>query len=435
MIVLIDILSIAAMVGMILLIILYPTLKIGKLHFSTFYFPLLLVAIIFLIFPFFDKSELKDALFTNTPINPLKILVLFLSISVLSIGLDKSGFFSFLASWSIKRVRQSQYALFFFLYLLISVTTIFTSNDIVILTFTPFIIHLAKEGKFKPLPYLVMEFVAGNTFSMLLQIGNPTNIYLSTAFGVDFVRYFEVMAVPTLIIGVFSIAVLLLIFHRDLSKPIEHFDLEVKKVNDPFLMYVSLIHLVLAIICLAISNIIGIEMWMITLGFALSMSVILIVYSIVKKKNEIGLNYKKLPYSLVPFILSMFVIIMAEDGTGLFGWFASILNSIENPIIEGWAYLASSTLACNFVNNIPMSLMFSRILDGNLVSVFSVIIGSNLGALLTPIGALAGIMWMSILKHKGVYFSFGEFMKYGAIITGFMLIGALGAVSLIPFFI
>jgi arsenical pump membrane protein len=131
----------------------------------------------------------------------------------------------------------------------------------------------------------------------------------------------------------------------------------------------------------------------------------------------------------------MFVIIMAEDGTGLFGWFASILNSIENPIIEGWAYLASSTLACNFVNNIPMSLMFSRILDGNLVSVFSVIIGSNLGALLTPIGALAGIMWMSILKHKGVHFSFGEFMKYGAIITGFMLIGALGAVSLIPFFI
>ena len=314
-------------------------------------------------------------------------------------------------------------------------TTIFTSNDIVILTFTPFIIHLAKEGKFKPLPYLVMEFVAGNTFSMLLQIGNPTNIYLSTVFGVDFVRYFEVMAVPTLIIGVFSIAVLLLIFHRDLSKPIEHFDLEVKKVNDPFLMYVSLTHLVLAIICLAISNIIGAEMWMITLGFALSMSVILIVYSIVKKRNEIGLIYKKLPYSLVPFILSMFVIIMAEDGTGLFGWFASLLNSIENPILEGWAYLASSTLACNLVNNIPMSLMFSRILDGNLVSVFSVIIGSNLGALLTPIGALAGIMWMSILKHKGVHFSFGEFMKYGAFITGFMLIGALGAVSLIPFFI
>ena len=117
MIVLIDILSIAAIVGMILLIIFFPTLKIGKLHLSTFYFPLLLVAIIFLIFPFFNKSELQKALFTNNPINPLKILILFLSVSVLSIGLDKSGFFSFLASWSIKKVKQSQHALFLFLYL------------------------------------------------------------------------------------------------------------------------------------------------------------------------------------------------------------------------------------------------------------------------------------------------------------------------------
>ena len=435
MIVLIDILSILAMIGMILLIVFYPTLKIGKLHFSTFYFPLLLVALIFLIFPIFDKSGLKEALFTNTPINPLKILILFLSISVLSIGLDKSGFFSFLASWSIKRFHESQYALFFALYLFISLTTIFTSNDIVILTFTPFIIYLSKEGKFNPLPYLVMEFVAGNTFSMLLQIGNPTNIYLSTVFGVDFVKYFEVMAIPTLIIGASSIVILLLIFHKSLSKPIEHFDLEVKKVEDKFLMYVSLIHLGLAIICLAISNIIGIEMWMITLGFAISMSIILIVYSLVKKKNEVAIIYKKLPYSLIPFILSMFVIIMAEDGTGLFGSIAYLLNSIENPVFEGWAYLVGSTLACNFVNNIPMSLMFSRIIDGNLISVFSTIIGSNLGALLTPIGALAGIMWMSILKHKGVHFSFGEFIKYGAVITGFMLIGALGAVALIPLFI
>ena len=435
MIVLIDILSIAAIVGMILLIIFFPTLKIGKLHLSTFYFPLLLVAIIFLIFPFFDKSELQKALFTNNPINPLKILILFLSVSVISIGLDKSGFFSFLASWSIKKVKQSQHALFLFLYLFISVTTVFTSNDIVILTFTPFIIHLAKEGKFNPLPYLVMEFVAGNTFSMLLEIGNPTNIYLSTVFEVGFAKYFEVMAIPTLIIGIFSIAVLFLVFHRELAKPIEHFDVEVKKVEDPFLMYVSLIHLGLAIICLAISNIINIEMWMITLGFAISMSLIVIVYSIVRKKNEIGLIYKKLPYSLVPFILSMFVIIMAEDGTGLFGYVASFLNGIENPIFQGWAYLASSTLACNFVNNIPMSLMFSRILDGNLVSVFATIIGSNLGALLTPIGALAGIMWMSILKHKGIHFSFGEFIKFGAVITGFMLVGALGAVALIPLFI
>ena len=136
-------LSLIAIATMITLIIVYPTLSIGRIKLSTFYMPLLLVAIVFLVFPMFDKASLFDALFTNTPINPLKILVLFLSVSVLSIGLDRSGFFSFLASWSLKRFNKSQFGLFFALYLLISLTTIFTSNDIVILTFTPFIIYLS----------------------------------------------------------------------------------------------------------------------------------------------------------------------------------------------------------------------------------------------------------------------------------------------------
>lgn len=428
-------LSLIAIIAMITLIIVCPTINVGKIKLNTFYMPLLLVAVIFLVFPLFDKTSLFEALFTNTPINPIKILILFLSVSVLSIGLDRSGFFSFLASWALKRFNKSQIALFFALYFLISLTTIFTSNDIVILTFTPFIIYLAKEGKFNPVPYLVMEFVAGNTFSMLLEIGNPTNIFLSTAFGIDFVNYLKTMVVPTLIIGAFSIGILLLLFWKSLKKPIEHFEIEQKEIKNKFLMWSSLIHLVLTIVLLAISNFIHMEMWLITLIFALSLTVILTIHSLTVKKHEIRSIYKRLPYSLIPFIISMFVIIMALDSTGIFAKASTLLSGINNVVLQGWAYLVSSTLACNLVNNIPMSLMFSRILDGNLVSVYATIIGSNLGALLTPVGALAGIMWMSILKRKGIYFSFGDYIKYGSIITGFMLIGSLVAVALLPLFI
>lgn len=429
-------LSIVAILGMMGLTIFYPTLHVKNFKFNTFYLPLLLVAVIFLAFPLFDKTELFESLFTDTPINPLKILVLFLSISVLSIALDLSGFFVFLSSWAIRRFHNSQYALFFSLFVLVSLTTIFTSNDIVILTFTPFIIYLARHGKISATPYLVMEFVAGNTFSMLLEIGNPTNIYLSTAFGISFVDYVKVMAIPTLIIGLFSIGALLLLFRKRLSKPIEHFDLETKKIEDPFLMWVSLIHLVSTIVCLALSNFLHFEMWIITLVFAASLTTILFVYSFVAKKHEVRMVYKRLPYSLAPFIISMFIIIMAVDSTGVFQQVGSLMGSINNDVLQGISYLLSSTIMCNLVNNIPMSLMFSRILDGgSVVSVYSTIIGSNLGALLSPIGALAGIMWMSILKEKGVNFSFGRFMKYGAKITGIMLVGAFIGVALLPLFI
>lgn len=48
---------------------------------------------------------------------------------------------------------------------------------------------------------------------------------------------------------------------------------------------------------------------------------------------------------------------------------------------------------------------------------FSLIMGSNFGANVTLIGALAGLLWVNILKSKGVSMSYLEFLKYGMIIT------------------
>ncbi|MFA5341368.1 MAG: ArsB/NhaD family transporter, partial [Clostridia bacterium] len=49
--------------------------------------------------------------------------------------------------------------------------------------------------------------------------------------------------------------------------------------------------------------------------------------------------------------------------------------------------------------------------------VYGSIIGSNIGAFLTPVGALAGIMWTSILKKHEIKYTFLDFVKYGIIIS------------------
>ena len=71
-----------------------------------------------------------------------------------------------------------------------------------------------------------------------------------------------------------------------------------------------------------------------------------------------------------------------------------------------------------------MSVLFSSIINSSHVvqnmyqmSVYSAIIGSNLGAFFTPVGALAGIMWLSILSKNGVKFSFKNFIMDGSIIS------------------
>ena len=332
-------LTILGILGMFICIFFFPTITIKGKSFDTFYIPVLLIAVILLTFSLFDKGKFIEILTSNSNMNPLKILILFISISFISIVLDTSGFFSYIASIFIDKYKASQFKLFVFLYILISILTIFTSNDIVILTFTPFILHFSKKGNINPIPYLVMEFVAANTYSMLLIIGNPTNIYLASIFELSFLEYFKTMLIPVIIIGLASFGVLNLLFHKELSKEIKVFDLEKNKINNKFIMITSLIHLGLVTVLLAISSYINLEMWVVSFIFGVSLLSILICYSIVKKDENYLLNpVKRIPYNLVPFVLSMFTLINALDS---FGFFKNITVLLQD---NTFLYLLTSTV-------------------------------------------------------------------------------------------
>jgi len=84
--------------------------------------------------------------------------------------------------------------LFFYFFFLSSLITLFTSNDIVILTLTPIIFYFGKHAKVKMMPYLIAEFFAANIWSMFLYIGNPTNIIVAMASGLNFYEYTYWMA-------------------------------------------------------------------------------------------------------------------------------------------------------------------------------------------------------------------------------------------------
>ena len=91
-----------------------------------------------------------------------------------------------------------------------------------------------------------------------------------------------------------------------------------------------------------------------------------------------------------------------------------------------------SAISSNLLNNIPMSVFFSSVLDfsgASTSAVYATVIGSNIGAYLSPIGALAGIMWMHILKEQKVRISFGRFCFYGVLISVPVLLASLFALS------
>jgi arsenical pump membrane protein len=255
-------------IGIIMSILFFPAIKFKNIVIST-YWVIALVSAIFLLKSAGFGNILKT-LANSSGINPLKILILFISMSVLSIYLDSLGFFEYMANIAVKNSGGSQYKLFFYLYIIVSILTIFTSNDIIILTVTPFICVFARQTKINPLPYLFSVFVAANTWSLFLIVGNPTNIYLATLFQVGFWDYLKVMYLPALLTGATSFLCLFLIFRKSLRQPILPVITQAK-IQDKFLLAAGIIHLAGRIILIAVSAYIKIEMWLICLFSVISL--------------------------------------------------------------------------------------------------------------------------------------------------------------------
>lgn len=341
-------------------------LRIGKVGFGLYWLIPLVCAAILLASGGVDAKAVWQSFTSNDEVNPLKILVLFLSMSALSVYLDEIGFFKWLANAVLKKAGASQKKLFFFLYITTSILTVFTSNDVIILTFTPFICYFARNCDIDPVPFIFTEFVAANTWSMFLIIG--------------------------------------------------------------------ICVLCAATVLLAISSYIGIEMWIVSLSACGILLVASTIATLAQKKSmkPIGKTLARLPWQLVPFLLSMFVIVLSLNQCGVTEYLASSLQKADCALTFG----TTSALFANLMNNIPMSVLYSQILQSvaaqNLKgAIYASIIGSNLGALLTPIGALAAIMWSSILKTQNVKFSFLDFVKRGMLVGIPSLLCAIGGLEII----
>ena len=419
------IISGATCLAMILAVLFYPKINIGRVSLGSYWVVTALGAILLLLTGAVDPRGVLDALLADTAINPLKILVLFISMTLLSIYLDELGFFRYLASATLKRAGCSQSRLFFILYITVSVLTVFTSNDIIILSFTPFICYFAKNAHISPLPYLAAEFVAANTWSMALIIGNPTNIYLVTAAGGDFVSYLRTMLLPTLASGTMALVCLYLVFRKKLSAPMKATPEDIK-ISDRVALTVGIVHLAVCTVLLAIGSYIGLQMWLVALVSALSLLTFTVILSLVRKEAPVHTvaSLRRAPWELIPFILSMFVVVESLHTNGVTDYLFGFLNT-SAPV---WSYGITSFVAANLINNIPMSVLYSAILSGGAgkAAIYATVVGSNLGACLSPIGALAGIMWSSILKKHDLKFGYFDFLKIGITIALPALVAALG---------
>ncbi|MBE6690604.1 MAG: hypothetical protein E7590_04915 [Ruminococcaceae bacterium] len=430
------IISLVTVLATAALALLEPMLHARHPSWRIYWIAPLVGALILIVGKWIPLGEAYAGLTADSAVNPIKILILFFSMTLMSVFLDEAGFFRYLAGRVLRHAGSSQKKLFIMLYLAVSVLTVFTSNDIVVLTFTPFICYFAKHAEIDPVPYLIAEFVAANTWSMALIIGNPTNIYLAAGNYIDFATYFGVMALPTLFGGAMSIFMLWALFGRKLERPMRPQN-EESHLSDKPTVILGLVALGGCILFLVLSSYLDMPMWLIAAVACVLLYLSAIPELLIRRRGMavVKHSFKRAPYDVIPFVLAMFVVVMALGRVGA----TDVLRSVVLGQGELWRSGILAFLSANLLNNIPMSVLFSTIvsMDGvaSLPALYAAVIGSNVGAFFTPMGALAGIMWMALLKQHRVSLSFGRFVLYGAALSIPTLLASLGGLSLVMLFL
>lgn len=212
---------------------------------------------------------------------------------------------------------------------------------------------------------------------------------------------------------------------------------EESHLSDKPTVILGLVALGGCILFLVLSSYLDMPMWLIAAVACVLLYLSAIPELLIRRRGMavVKHSFKRAPYDVIPFVLAMFVVVMALGRVGA----TDVLRSVVLGQGELWRSGILAFLSANLLNNIPMSVLFSTIvsMDGvaSLPGLYAAVIGSNVGAFFTPMGALAGITWMALLKQHRVSLSFGRFVLYGAALSIPTLLVSLGGLSLVMLFL
>lgn len=384
------------------------------------------LTIVFLLKP----THVLEAMGISTPEIPVplvttwNVVIILATLMVISTLLDDNGFFEYCAYRAIHASKNSGERLFLYTFLVVSLISLFTGNDVVILTTTPIILIFCRNVRIDPKPFMYVSFFAANTFSMPLYIGNLTNIMIGDSFRLDYFGFTGFMLLPTLVAGIVNYYLLKHIFRRHIPASFDAKDNGMVKVKNRSLVTLGLGVLAAVIVFGGVANSLKIPISAVTFAGA----AILILF-----ERRPLYRLRRVSWNVVMFVIGLFIVVKGLEVSGFAEYAGEVLfaNLGDNIVAATFVISLISALMCNLVNNIPMTAMMLSILqhsglspDMSTAIAYSLVIGSNLGANFTTFGALAGILWLESARRYGWSTTMNDFLKIGLFVTPIAIIGS-----------
>ena len=354
------------------------------------------------------------------------LFLFFLGLMVTAAVADMAGFFDWAADVAASAAGDSGRRLLLNVLLLGAVVTVFLSNDAAAIILTPVVYTVATRFRLRVMPYLFAVSFMANAASMTLPISNPINVLVGDRLRAPLATYEGHLLLASLAsIGV-TIGVFLVVYWRATATP---FRFEpIAWVRDRAFFRTILVGLVvLAAFYIAGSAL----LW--PLGVVATAGAAVLVAIAIAWRRLSGEHLRThVSPTLFVYIAALFVLVRGVQDAGitqaLVAAAVARADDAGNAVIAG---LIGSAVASNLVNNLPGVLIFvSGAQSGGVPAdlhapfLFGALAGADLGPNLTPVGALSTMLWLVIVRRRGVQVSAWDFLRLGAVIAPLTLLAA-----------
>lgn len=371
---------------------------------------------------------------------------------VMAVILESFGFFHWAAARLASLSRGSGYRLYWNIQLLCFLMTLLFNNDGSILITTPILILLLRNLQMKPhqqIPYLLTGALIATASSAPIGVSNIVNLIALKIVHMTLYMHTAMMFLPAMVGLVFMSWLMYILVKRKLPKqlPNSAYDIEqifftrnfhplkgqitVETKSQRTKLMLKILLFVFIMRCsLFVASFLAIPIEIV----AVFGSLVLLVWRWYHLRTNPVDILKKTPWQILVFAFSMYVIIYGLHNSGL----TDLLLKICEPIVHQGLFEASFlmgglvSLLSNFFNNHPALLIGTITLtEMNLDPVtmktmyLASIIGSDIGSLLLPIGTLASLIWMHILRQNKIKVHWKDYLKVSLIAVPLTLIVTL----------
>ncbi len=355
----------------------------------------------------------------------------FLGLMTISALADQAGIFEMLAFEAGRLAGGHAGRLYLAVFLVGALITAFLSNDATALILTPVVYALVTRLRLPALPFMFACTFIADTASFLLPVSNPINILVLDHFGSGLGTFLRYLLLPALFCIAVNVGLFMFLFRRDLG-----LTYDLCALSRPTLPQRGFFRFTLAALGLvAVSYVVASAVQFPLAFVALGGSALLLLGA----WRYGALDWQKLgreiSWPLFVFVGGMFLLVRGVEDLGLTTAFGQALIQVSgNNPLRAIAFTAGGTaLGANLINNVPMALVMISTLDairtsagGHEALVYATILGADLGPNLTTVGSLATMLWLLILRRKGLEVSTLEYFKLGLTVVPLMIV--VGAV-------